>query len=227
MILLETAYVYIIGIVLGYLFGSIPNALIIGLKFFNKDIRNYGSHNLGGTNAGRVLGYKAGIIVITLDILKVFFVMYLLSLICIYCFNITPSNINYSNILLITGVLAIFGHCFPIFAGFKGGKAVATLMGFALCTNWMVLIVIVISFFTVLLITKKVSLSSLSFAVLGTIASFIPLVSNAMIFDIQYSIFYPITFMIGAIILIIRHSQNIVRLIHNEERNVNWLSKKK
>lgn len=87
--------------------------------FYHKDIRNYGSNNLGGGNAGRVLGKKAGLVVMTLDILKVTLVVFLTS----FFFNIEKVSI-------IGGLAAAVRHCFPIFAKFKGGKAVALMYGF-------------------------------------------------------------------------------------------------
>ena len=106
-------------IILSYLFGSIPWSLVIGKVFFHKDIRTEGSGNLGGTNAGRVLGKKVGIIVIVLDALKAFFSMLLASYIA-------------KDAIIYAGLACCIGHCFPIFAQFKGGKAVATSFGFFL-----------------------------------------------------------------------------------------------
>ena len=106
-------------IILSYLFGSVPWSLVIGKVFFHKDIRTEGSGNLGGTNAGRVLGKKVGIIVIILDALKAFFSMLLASFIA-------------KDAIIYAGLACCIGHCFPIFAQFKGGKAVATSFGFFL-----------------------------------------------------------------------------------------------
>ena len=106
-------------LLLSYLFGSIPWALVIGLVFFHKDIRKEGSGNLGGTNAGRVLGKPAGVTVILLDALKAFFSMML-------AHYLAPGAEIYA------GLACCIGHCFPVFAHFKGGKAVATSYGFLL-----------------------------------------------------------------------------------------------
>ena len=107
------------AIATGYLIGSIPFALVVGKIFFNKDVRNYGSGNLGGSNAGRVLGKKAGLSVMALDLLKVTFAIFLASFLK-----------NREIVMMAAGVAAAVGHCFPIFAKFKGGKAVATMYGF-------------------------------------------------------------------------------------------------
>ena len=110
----------LILMIIAYLLGSFPSALVIGKTFYNKDIRNYGSGNLGSTNAFRVLGKKGGAIVFILDILK----GGLAFLIAKYAgATISP---------LIIAVFALIGHIYPIFANFKGGKAVATSAGIIL-----------------------------------------------------------------------------------------------
>ena len=100
----------IAAILIGYFLGSIPFALVIGKVFYKKDIRNYGSGNLGGGNAGRVLGKIAGLAVMTMDILKVTFAIFLISL-------LTENE----NVMILAGLAAAAGHCFPVFAKFKGG----------------------------------------------------------------------------------------------------------
>ena len=104
---------FIIAAAVGYLLGSIPFALIIGKVFFKTDIRNHGSGNLGGGNAGRVLGKGAGLSVMTLDILKVTLAIFIASLLH-----------DSQEIMILAGLFAAVGHCFPVFARFKGGKAV-------------------------------------------------------------------------------------------------------
>ena len=111
----------IAAIVIGYLLGSIPFALVIGQVFYKTDIRNYGSKNLGGSNAGRVLGKKAGLAVMTMDVAKVIAAIFLTSLLA-----------KDQTALIAAGLSAAAGHCFPVFANFKGGKAVATMYGFLL-----------------------------------------------------------------------------------------------
>ena len=111
----------ILILILAYLFGSIPWALVIGKVFYKTDIRNHGSGNLGGSNAGRVLGKKAGVAVIALDALKA-----LLSVVLAKFMNMSDT------ICVLAGLMCCVGHCFPIFANFKGGKAVATTVGFVI-----------------------------------------------------------------------------------------------
>src|ERR1041384_1924996 len=116
------------ALILAYLSGSIPTAVWIGQAFFNIDVREYGSGNAGATNTFRVLGKKAGVAVMMLDIFKGYTATNLAFLIGL---SITgPSNsVRFINFQLVLGVIAVMGHLFPIFAGFRGGKGVATLFG--------------------------------------------------------------------------------------------------
>ena len=191
----------ILLILLAYLLGSIPWGLIIGKAFFNKDIRNFGSGNLGGTNAGRVLGKPIGLIVILLDSLKAFIFM-------IICNNIYPEITPYC------GLAVCFGHCFPIFANFRGGKAVATAYGYLLglaifvTKDIFTFFIPLIIFLAIFLITNYVSLSS-------------------MISILSASIYLMFTnFKIGLLVLILalfiiyRHSSNIKKLINKTESKI-------
>lgn len=203
-----------ISAIIGYVLGSIPSALIIGKAFFHVDIREHGSHNLGGTNAGRVLGKKAGVAVMALDILKVALAL----TIVIYLFG------NSSNLFaLTTGVFAVLGHCYPVFAGFKGGKAVSTVSGLVFMTNWVLSLVAITFFFTTLKLTKKVSLSSIlsALAVIGF--SFVgPLVTVGMM-NIPYDLTYASIISLASMFLIYRHRENIKRLIAGTERKITWM----
>lgn len=193
----------IIWLIIGYLIGSIPWGLVIGQVFFHKDIRQYGSGNLGGTNAARVLGTPVGILVILLDALKAFLVM-------ILCHSIHPGMEQYA------GLAVCIGHCFPIFAGFKGGKAVACsygyLLGLAIYVNHEFLftfIIPVITFFVVLALSKMVSLSSMigvSIAALG-ILFFVNRTSGLLVLCL-------------ALFVIYRHSANIQRIKNGTESKI-------
>lgn len=138
----------LISLIIGYLIGSIPWGVVIGKIFYHKDIREYGSGNSGGTNAGRVLGRPIGIIVILLDALKALIVMIIVN-------KISPGYEQYA------GLAVCIGHCFPIFAGFKGGKAVASSYGYFLGLAIYVtheyiwtFLVPVVAFFATLLLSK-------------------------------------------------------------------------
>src|SRR5690625_5065301 len=155
---------YIIFIIIAYLLGSIPSALIVGKVGYNKDVRQHGSGNLGATNAFRVLGTKAGIIVVLADILKGTLATVVPLIAGIY-FDIDVSR-------LIIGIFAVLGHTYPVFAKFKGGKAVATSGGIILGVNPILFLVMILTFILSLYFSKYVSLSSMLTGVVTSIIAF-------------------------------------------------------
>lgn len=193
-------------ILLGYLYGSIPYALVIGKLFYNTDVRNSGSGNLGGTNAGRVLGKKAGLAVIILDALKAV-VIFLLT-------NYLSSILHFNNdIKYIAGLACIIGHCWPIFAQFKGGKAVSTCIGYFMCIApiWAILSLVV--FFIILKISKYVSLSSIVASL--SVLAITPFLNISLIGKICTSI--------AIMILVYRHKDNIIRIKNHTESKISWM----
>lgn len=196
----------ILLILLGYLYGSIPFALVIGKVFYNTDIRESGSGNLGGTNAGRVLGKKAGISVIVLDALKAVIIFYLSSYLSLK-FNLNP-DIKY-----ISGLACIFGHCYPIFAEFRGGKAVSTSLGYFLCIEPLYAVVAIVVFLLVLKISKYVSLSSISTALI--VLCITPFLA--------VSITAKLCMLIAVILLVYRHKDNIKRIKNHTESKIQWM----
>lgn len=196
------------AIATGYLIGSIPFALVVGKIFFNTDVRNYGSGNLGGSNAGRVLGKKAGLSVMALDLLKVTFVIFLASFLK-----------NREIVMVAAGVTAAVGHCFPIFAKFKGGKAVATMYGFLFGMaliggySFWIFFVPLLTFLAVLYITKIVALSSVFSAIVNTL--FIYFVIGSKILFLGSLVF--------TIVMIIRHRANFERMLKHEENKISWM----
>lgn len=192
--------------VLSYLLGSIPSGLIIGKVFYNIDIREHGSGNLGGTNTFRTLGKKAGLIVTSIDILKG-----TLAVLLPYIFHIQANNWpSWIAIPLVCGLLAVIGHMYPIFAGFRGGKAVATSGGILLGYDPKLFLILVACFFIFLLLTKIVSLSSMLIAVVALIY---------IIFTDDLSFQILILFLVGFIFY--RHRANIKRIINKTEPKVN------
>ena len=195
------------AIIIGYFLGSIPFALVIGKLFFQKDIRNYGSKNLGGGNAGRVLGKKAGLAVMTLDLLKVTLAIFLTALFA-----------NDEIILILAGLSAAAGHCFPVFANFKGGKAVATMYGFlfgmALVGGYGLKIFFfpLIVFLIVLYLWKIIALASIVSAVVNTF--FIYLAVGSLLLCLASLIF--------SVMILIRHRKNIERMLKKEENKISW-----
>ncbi|MHB8097142.1 MAG: glycerol-3-phosphate 1-O-acyltransferase PlsY [Erysipelotrichaceae bacterium] len=196
----------VLAIIFGYLFGSIPFALIIGKVFYNTDIRTQGSGNLGGTNAGRVLGKAAGISVTIFDTLKATIVILLV-------FQFAPQY------AAIAGVFAAIGHSYPIFAGFKGGKAVSSaagyLLGVAIIMSKVIELFIIPAslFFLLLKLTKYASLSSM---VAATVSIFIA-------YFVTQDFFLTFNFILIDILIIYRHRENIKRLLNGTERKVNWI----
>ncbi|MDD3049278.1 MAG: glycerol-3-phosphate 1-O-acyltransferase PlsY [Bacilli bacterium] len=201
----------IIAVIIGYILGSIPFALVIGKLFFKTDVREHGSGNLGGSNAGRILGPKVGASVIILDVLKVVFAIFI------------TSHFKYSEMASIwAGFAAAFGHCYPIFANFKGGKAVATMFGFLLGISIFtfqdisMLLVPLSAFILVLLAGKMVSLASIVAAITSSIYIFIDSPADST----------RVASILLTILLIYRHRANIQRILKGEESKVSWLSKK-
>lgn len=215
--------IYIATILVCYLIGAIPNGLIIG-KLKHKDIREFGSHNTGGTNAGRVLGYKFGILTIALDAIKIVIPFWLIKLILgsIHGFESYVTNLQYVSLMV-----ACFAHCFSIYIGFKGGKAVATFLGCLIATNWFVLIVFILVFAFVLVMFKYVSLASISSALFVALLLIILYIINPQIFgtwpDLESSFLLVVAMSFNAILLFIRHIPNIKRLFNNEESKIKWL----
>ena len=196
-------------IILSYLFGSIPWSLVIGKVFFHKDIRTEGSGNLGGTNAGRVLGKKVGIIVIVLDALKAFFSMLLASYIA-------------KDAIIYAGLACCIGHCFPIFAQFKGGKAVATSFGFFLGIATFIKHQYFFQFFVPLL----VFLVSLYLCRMVSVSSMIGLGSSILI---SFLIGIPLSITLSIFVLwlfvVYRHHANIERIKNGTESKIKWMGK--
>ena len=196
------------SIAIGYLLGSIPFALVVGKVFYKKDIRNYGSGNLGGSNAGRVLGKKAGLSVMTLDILKVTLAIFVASFF---------QNREVS--MVVAGVAAAIGHCFPIFAKFKGGKAVATMYGFLFGMaliggySFWIFFVPLLTFLVVLYLTKIVALSSVLSAVVNTLYIYFVLGSKELFLGS----------LIFTIVMMIRHRANFERMLRHEENKIKWM----
>ncbi|MFD2444991.1 glycerol-3-phosphate 1-O-acyltransferase PlsY [Bacillus sp. CGMCC 1.16607] len=142
----------ILAFFIAYLLGSIPFALLVGKMFFGADIRKFGSGNLGTTNSVRILGKKAGLLVLIGDVSKGAVAALL------------PLWLNLEIEPIYVGFAAVLGHCFPLLAGFKGGKAVATTFGVLFIANPILLIIGLITFISMIVITKYVPIGSISIA---------------------------------------------------------------
>jgi acyl phosphate:glycerol-3-phosphate acyltransferase len=197
-------------IIIAYLIGSIPTALIISKKFFGVDIRDYGSGNMGATNTFRVLGSKYGTVVMILDILKGAIAVALYNFMPYY-FN-TEHELWRTNFMIGLGLAAVLGHIFPIYANFKGGKGVATLFGMLLAMQPIVAISCVGVFLLVLYLTRYVSLSSILAAL------FLP-ICVLWIWN-ENEVLYRIFALIVAVLVIFTHQKNIGRILRGVESRV-------
>ncbi|KPN97235.1 glycerol-3-phosphate 1-O-acyltransferase PlsY [Lysinibacillus sp. ZYM-1] len=194
-------------ILCAYLIGSIPSGLWIGKVFYNTDIREHGSGNLGATNTFRTLGKKAGIVVTVMDVLKGTAAVLLVAL---------PVFSDSSIHSLLLGLVAVIGHMFPIFANFRGGKAVATSAGVLLGYSWPLFVLLLIAFIVTLKITKIVSLTSMIAALVALIYS---IVYYFVTGDFALSILVALLFTF----IIYRHRANITRIKDGTEPKVKWL----
>lgn len=202
---------FILACLGGYLLGSVPFALVIGRVFYKTDLRKHGSGNPGGTNAGRVLGKKAGVSVIVLDALKVVLAIWIGSF-------VTPAC------ALVSGLCCCVGHCYPVFAHFKGGKAVASMFGYLLgisCFvfgNGLYFLIPLLMFFIVLYLFKWVSVASICAAV----ASSLQILSMNWSMNSQDILLICGSWMLTALV-IYRHRTNIRKVRANKEGRVTWL----
>jgi glycerol-3-phosphate acyltransferase PlsY len=192
-------------ILLAYLIGSIPTALIISKRFFGIDIRDYGSGNMGATNTFRVLGSRYGTMVMAFDILKGMGAVALYNFIPYYLHN----DLERTNFMLGLGLAAVVGHIFPIFAGFKGGKGVATLLGMVLAVQPIIAVSCIGVFILVLYLTRYVSLSSILAAVALPIC--VLWIWN------EHEILYRVFALLVAILVVFTHQKNIGRILRGVE----------
>ncbi|MFA9212780.1 MAG: glycerol-3-phosphate 1-O-acyltransferase PlsY [Candidatus Methylacidiphilales bacterium] len=192
-------------VILAYLLGSIPTAVWYGKTFHKIDVREHGSGNAGATNTLRILGNKAGFIVLFIDLLKGFIAT---SLAYFSDFEIT--NQAYFNFQMALGVTAVLGHVFPVFAGFKGGKGIATLLGMAIALNFQIAFICIIAFVTIVWLTKYISVGSMSAAILAAVLSFFPyFYANNVVANCFFCAI--------AIMVVYTHRANVKRLLAGNE----------
>ena len=194
-----------LGATMAYLLGSIPSGLWIGRKFFQIDIRQHGSGNLGATNSFRILGKKAGTIVLLMDLLKGSISVLLLKQMDLH--GISP---------LIIALFAVMGHTYPLFANFKGGKAVATFAGVILAYQPVLFLVGLGIFILTLAISKMVSFTSIVTISIGVLLS--------LYFQ---DIVLTIIALLADIFIIYRHRSNIQRILNGTEPKVDIFKRNK
>ncbi len=201
-------------VILAYLIGSIPTSVWVSKSIFNFDIRDYGSGNAGATNSFRILGPKWGSFVMFIDVLKGVIATSLYILIPYYLTN----ELERTNFMIILGLAAVVGHIFPIWAGFRGGKGVATILGMALAIQPAVALLCLVVFAFTLFTTRFVSLSSM-------LAGVAFMVLILFIFDEKETL-YRLFAIIVAFMVIVTHQKNITRLLNGTENKVPLFRKK-
>jgi len=187
-----------LGATMAYLLGSIPSGLWIGRKFFQIDIRQHGSGNLGATNSFRILGKKAGTIVLLMDLLKGSISVLLLKQMDLH--GVSP---------LIIALFAVIGHTYPLFANFKGGKAVATFAGVILAYQPVLFLIGLGIFILTLAISKMVSFTSMLTISIGVLLT--------LYFQ---DIVLTIIALLADIFIIYRHRTNVQRILNGTEPKV-------
>ena len=206
----------IVSIVAAYLLGSIPSSVWYGIGYFGIDVRKQGSGNAGATNTFRVLGKRAGTIVMLIDVLKGWTATCLASML-FYMNEIGETELLVYKILF--GIIAIIGHIFPVFVNFKGGKGIATLLGMVLAIHPELASVCITIFILTLIASQYVSLSS----ILATLA--FPVLSWTGAFghpEPLLSVFGFVMF----VLVVFTHQKNIVRLLNGNENRVKIFGRK-
>lgn len=202
-------------LIVAYLYGSIPTAIWIGKAFYGIDVREYGSGNAGATNTFRILGKKAGIPVLIIDILKGFTATNLVY----FVGNYTPGTVQFTNFQLVLGVTAVVGHIFPVFAGFRGGKGIATLFGMILAVHPISALISCGVFVIMLFITHYVSFSSM-------VASFMFPIIMILFFHENVTRTQVLFAISVCILVMITHQKNIERLMKGKESKARFFRKK-
>ena len=199
----------VIGLVVAYLLGSIPSAVWIGKSFYGIDVREKGSKNAGATNTIRVLGLLPGIFVLCIDAFKGWFAIYLSRY-----FGMEIANSEYMILYqLCIGIFCVIGHALPIFAGFKGGKGVATMLGIVIGLFVKIIPLVLAVFVVVFILSHYVSLSSMSAAISFPFFYCIRcgvINEKINIIELAFAI-------LVAIFILWTHRKNIKRLLNHEE----------
>ncbi len=213
-------------IILSYLIGSIPTSIIVSKAVKGIDIREHGSGNAGGTNVMRVLGWKHGIFVIMLDALKGVLAVVIVARLHYGSMpfeNATPFD-DFTLVQIIAGIAAVIGHIWTVFAGFKGGKGIATALGMLLMIITVDMLIAVGVFVLVVTISRYVSLGS----IIGAITVPVALVVRENIFHVDIPGYHTLLpFVIAVSLLVIfTHKKNITRLLNGSESKLSFAKKK-
>lgn len=203
-----------VAVFIAYLLGAIPTSVWIGKVFYNVDVRNLGSGNAGATNTIRVLGLKAGIPVLIFDILKGWIAVY-----SAHFYTWPWDNPGLTEFRIMLALAAVVGHVFPVYAGFRGGKGIATLLGVGFGLFPVGAAIALGVFIIVVSISKFVSLGSIIAAVTFPLTELVVLGNDdsipLMVLTIIIAVFVPVT-----------HRKNIKRLIRGEESKISFKKRK-
>ena len=197
-------------ILLAYLTGAFPSAVWVGKTFYKIDVREFGSGNAGATNTFRVLGKKAGIPVLIMDVFKGWICVNYIS----FLTNIPQTIEAVFEIQLAFGIAAVIGHLFPVYTGFRGGKGIATLLGLLIGLHFVAALYSILVFVIVLITSKYVSLSSLIASIAFPIFVVLILGSTNLSLNL-FAFFVPI-------LSLITHQKNIERLLRGVETKVKF-----
>lgn len=197
-----------IVLVAAYLLGSLPSAVLVGKLFYNTDVREHGSGNAGATNTFRVLGKKAGLIVFIVDFVK----GYLAASLPILLLTFLYTSLSTVQLQLLCGLCAVIGHILPVFAGFRGGKGVATTFAVFMAVFPLSASICALVFFLLLLLFHFVSLGSIISVIL-----FIPL--SVLLYH-EKSLLSVVLMLAYSIVIVIMHRQNIMRLASGTENKM-------
>ena len=189
----------ILILIFSYLLGAIPNGLIFGKIIWKKDLRKFGSKNIGATNAWRVLGKPAGIFIFLLDFMKGAISVWL-----------AETFVNTPTVMVLAGIFAILGHTFSIYLKMHGGKGVATGLGVIAMMMPKVTLIVFVTWLVIVLITRYVSLGSCIAAAL------VPILAYYFDYKVEFVLFG----LLAAIFIIYKHKENIYRLRHGIENKI-------
>ncbi|MBQ4875502.1 MAG: glycerol-3-phosphate 1-O-acyltransferase PlsY [Rickettsiaceae bacterium H1] len=187
------------SIVVCYILSSVPFGLLLTKFFHNQDLRDFGSGNIGATNVLRIAGKKIGLLTLTLDFAKSFIPLFLIK-----------HLVNYSGAILFAGLASVLGHIFPVWLGFKGGKGVATALGVYFAYDLMLGGISCLTWVCIFLPFRYSSLSSIFMVIITAVISFMFYLSEQTM-----------ALTIIAVIIVISHYRNILRLVKGEEKKIN------
>jgi len=219
---------FILGIIiiLSYLVGSIPTSIIVSKLSRGIDIRNYGSGNAGGTNVMRILGWKHGVFVILLDALKGVLAVIVVARLhhgAVPFENATPFD-DFTLVQIIAGIAAVIGHIWTVFAGFRGGKGIATALGMLLMIVTVDMLVAVGIFIIVVTLSRYVSLGS----IIAALSVPLTLIVRENLFHVDvpgYNTLLPFV-IITSLLVVYTHRKNVVRLLNGSETRISFSKKK-